>query len=103
MVKEIEDATRSPWFQILGGISSAIAIPIILFLGKMLIDLQTEVKVLESTINYQLHDVYHGDDAKRDLAIRDLRIDLLQNRLGDLEHEVRKAQTDPQPQNQPRR
>ena len=56
--------------------------------------LQTDVKVLTNTVNFSMTDRYRGDDAKRDFAIRDLKLDALDQRLRDIEHEVRSTKLD---------
>jgi len=56
--------------------------------------LQTDIKVLTNTVNFSMTDRYRGDDAKRDLTIRDLKIDALDQRLRDLEHVVRSTKLD---------
>lgn len=56
--------------------------------------LQTDVKVLTNTVNFSMTDRYRGDDAKRDFAIRDLKLEALDQRLRDIEHEVRSTKLD---------
>jgi hypothetical protein len=56
--------------------------------------------VLTNTVNLLIADRYRADDARRDFALRDLKIDSLSMRISDLEHEVRANKFDIQQQAQ---
>lgn len=62
--------------------------------------LNTKVEVLSATVSFNMSDRYRGEDAKRDLSLRDLKIESLDQRIRDLEHEVRTTKIDVKQQEQ---
>jgi|SRR5882672_3189626 len=84
-----EKAAANAWFTIIGRGAMLATMGLASWLLQAVGTLQTDVKVLTNTVSFTLSDRYRGDDAKRDFQLRDLRIDVLAERLSTIEHEVR--------------
>jgi len=99
-----ERTAANAWFTIVGRgvmiLTPVIVIPLLGWAVQSLIALNTKVEVLGNTVNFGMTDRYRADDARRDFALRDLRIDTLTMRLSDLEHEVRANRIDIKEQKQ---
>jgi hypothetical protein len=89
-----EKAAASAWFTIVGRSAMLGTMGLVGWLLQAVGTLQTDVKVLTNTVNFTMSDRYRGDDAKRDFALRDNRLDSYEARLRELEHEVRSTKID---------
>jgi hypothetical protein len=90
----VEKTAANAYFAIIARAAMVASLGVASWMALAIITLQTDVKVLTATINFTMTDRYKGDDAKRDLAIRDLKIDALDQRVRDIEHEVRATKLD---------
>ncbi len=100
MTDAAEKAAANVWFTIVGRTFSVLAIPVTGWMIVTLVQLKTDVQVLTATVNFNMSDRYRGDDARRDLQLRDLRITTLETRLQELEHEIRATKIDVKEQQQ---
>ena len=99
-----EKAAANAWFTIVGRSAMVATLGVTAWLVQGQISVQTDLKVLTNTVGLNMADRYRGDDARRDFQLRDLKIEILQMRLSDLEHEVRASKIDiKQQQNDQRR
>jgi len=95
-----EKAASNAWFTIVGRSAMLGTMAIAGWLLQAVGTLQTDVKVLTNTVTFTMADRYRSDEAKRDFALRDLRIDALLERLTSIEHEVRSTKIDVKEQKQ---
>jgi hypothetical protein len=95
-----EKAASNAWFTIVGRSAMIATMALAGWLLQAVGTLQTDVKVLTNTVNFTMTDRYRGEDAKRDLSLRDIKIDALDQRMRDLEHEVRTTKLDVKQQEQ---
>ena len=96
----VEKAAANAWFTLIGRGAVVVTLGIASWMGLAIISLQTDVKVLSTTISLGMSDRYRADDARRDFLLRDLRLETLTMRLSDLEHEVRANRLDIKTQEQ---
>ncbi len=96
----VEKAAANAWFTLIGRGAVVATLAIASWMGLAIIALQSDVKVLSTTVALGMSDRYRADDARRDFQLRDLRIDTLAMRLSDLEHEVRANKIDIKTQEQ---
>ena len=89
-----EKAAANAWFTIVGRSAMVATLGVTAWLVQGQISVQTDLKVLTNTVSLNMSDRYRGDDARRDFQLRDLKIEILQMRLSDLEHEVRANKID---------
>ena len=54
----------------------------------VLLAVQTDVRVVQSTVNFLVQDRYRADEARRDFQLRDQRLDTMEVRLRSLEAEL---------------
>lgn len=95
-----EKAAANAWFTIAGRTAMVGTIGLTGWLLQAVGALQTDVKVLTTTVSFQMQDRYRGEDAQRDLRLRDIQIESLRERISDLEHEVRSTKIDVKQQKQ---
>ncbi len=95
-----EKAAANAWFTIAGRGAMLATLGIASWIVASVIGLQSDIKVLSTTVALGMSDRYRADDARRDFQLRDLRIDTLAMRLSDLEHEVRASKIDIKQQGQ---
>lgn len=86
---KIEQLATNVWFLLLGRAAALLALPLLAYFGKIVLDVQSDVRVLNATIGFSMGDRYRGTDAARDLKLRDLEIDTIKARLNELERVVR--------------
>ena len=84
-----EKAASNAWFTIVGRSAMVATLGVTAWLVQGQIAVQTDLKVLTNTVSFNMADRYRADDARRDFQLRDLKIETLQTRLSELEHEVR--------------
>lgn len=96
----VEKAAANAWFTLIGRTAMLGTIGLVGWQLQAIGTLQTDVKVLTATLNFTMADRYRGDDAKRDFALRDLKLEALDQRIRDLEHEVRATKIDVKTQEQ---
>ena len=96
----VEKAAANAWFMLIGRGAVVVTLAIASWMGLAIIALQSDVKVLSTTVALGMSDRYRADDARRDFQLRDLRIDVLTMRLSDLEHEARANKLDIKTQEQ---
>jgi hypothetical protein len=89
-----EKAAANAWFTIAGRGAMIATLGIASWMVLAIIALQSDVKVLSTTVALGMTDRYRADDARRDFQLRDLRLETLTMRLSDLEHEVRSTKID---------
>lgn len=85
-----EKLAANAWFTNIGRAAAIAALPLLAYMGKMIIDVQSDVRVLNATITLGMGDRYRASDAARDFKLRDLEIDTMKSRVFDLERLVRK-------------
>jgi len=95
-----EKAASNAWFMIIGRSAMIGTLALVGWNLQATGTLQTDVKVLTNTVNFTMSDRYRGEDARRDLQLRDIKIDALSTRLSDLEHDVRSNKIDIKQQEQ---
>lgn len=95
----------SVWITLIGRASSIIMPPLFIIVGKLILDMQHEqakmtvrLEVLANTVQYAMSGVYKSDDATRDFKLRDLRIEILETRLRDIEHDAQTTKVQVQQQ-----
>lgn len=86
---KVEQLATNVWFLLFGRAAAVVALPLIAYLGKTVLDMQSDVRVLNATIGFSMGDRYRGSDAARDLKLRDLEIDTIKTRLNELERQAR--------------
>lgn len=86
---KIEQLATNVWFLLLGRAAALLALPLLAYFGKIVLDVQSDVRVLNATIGFSMGDRYRGTDAARDLKLRDLEIDTIKARLSEVERLVR--------------
>jgi hypothetical protein len=96
----IEKAAANAWFTLIGRGAVVATLAIASWMGLAVISLQSDVKVLSTTVALGMSDRYRADDARRDFQLRDLKLETLTMRLSDLEHEVRTNRIDIKQQEQ---
>lgn len=84
-----ERIVTNVWFTLLGRAAALAALPLLAYMGKIILDVQGDVRVLNATIGFSMSDRYRGSDAARDLKLRDLEIDTIKQRLSEIERVVR--------------
>jgi len=89
-----QDLASNAWFTIIGRTAMLGTMGLVGWQLQAVGTLQTDVKVLTTTVSFTMSDHYRGEDAKRDLSLRDIKIDGLEVRLRDLEHEIRATKID---------
>lgn len=85
-----ERLAANAWFTNIGRAAAITALPLLAYMGKMIIDVQADVRVLNATISLNMSDRYRGSDALRDFKVRDLELEFLKTRLTEIERIVRK-------------
>lgn len=85
------------WLTFLGRIAQVIGIPIVIGASiwgiGLVSDLKTTVTTMSSKLDTLSSDQYHGADAKRDLALRDLMIKFNTDRYDSLVSRVQTLET----------
>lgn len=76
---------KNTWFMLMGQAAAVASLPILGYLGLTVINVQSDVRVLNATITLGMNDRYRGSDAGRDFKIRDLEIETLKQRVSELE------------------
>jgi len=90
----VEKAAANAWFTLIGRGAMIATLGVASWMVLAIIALQSDVKVLSTTVGLGMSDRYRADDARRDFQLRDLKLDVLTMRLSDLEHEVRSNRID---------
>lgn len=85
---KVEKLASNALFTVAGRAAMIIALPIMAFMGKTLIEIQIEVSVLKATVESQMNDRYRGTDAVRDQRVMQLQIDDAKRRIEVLERQV---------------
>lgn len=85
-----EKLAANVWFTNIGRAAAIAALPLLAYMGKMIIDVQSDVRVLNATISMGMGDRYRSSDAGRDFKLRDLELDTLKSRVSELERLSRK-------------
>lgn len=87
--KRAKSMSESVWFTFLGRLAAIAAVPLMMWqLGK-LDGMERDVQTLKATLTFISQDPYHGQDAKRDLALRDQQITSNSTKLLDLDSRVK--------------
>ena len=90
-------AAENAWFKLLGQLAGPFAFAGILYVAAQIPSMQSDIRIVTTTLNRVVADLYRADEAKRDFELRDLKIDTLEARVRELEHEVRATKLDLQP------
>lgn len=84
-----ERLASNVWFMLIGRAAAIAVLPLLAYLGKAVLDMQGDVRVLNATIGFSMGDRYRGSDAARDFKLRDLEIDTLKARVSEIERQTR--------------
>lgn len=86
----IERAAGNVYWTNIGRGAAVVTLLLVSYLAKAIIEVQSDVKVLNATIALGMADRYRGSDAARDFKLRDLEIDTMKSRITEIERIVRK-------------
>jgi hypothetical protein len=89
MQNAAERAASNSILRLLGTLTGPLALAGIVYIATELPELQRQQAVMNSTLGSFVADRYRADEARRDFQLRDLKIDTLESRVRDLEHQVR--------------
>ncbi len=82
--ESVEKLASNAWFTIVGRGAMIAGLALIAYMGRMLIEVQTDLRVLTKVVELNMADRYRGIDATRDFQIRDIKIEALKTRIDDL-------------------
>jgi len=88
----VERLASNAWFTLIGRGSMVVGFALLAYLGRTLVEVQSDLKVLTNTVALNMSDRYRGIDAQRDLQIRDIKIDALKSRIDELAVSVNRIQ-----------
>lgn len=87
--KRARAMSESVWFTFLGRLAAIAAVPLMMWqLGK-LDGMERDVQTLKEAFRITSQDQYHGQDAKRDFALRDQQITQNATRIMDIDNRVK--------------
>src|SRR5215467_9316511 len=92
-----EKAATSAWFKLIGQAASPLALGGVVWIATQIPSMQSDIRIASTTINTIAADRYRSDEARRDFQLRDLKIDILESRVKELEHNVRETKLEVQP------
>lgn len=92
-----ERAATSAWFKLVGQAAGPLAFAGIVYVAAQIPSMQSDIRIVTTTLNNMMSDRYRADEARRDFQLRDLKIDTIEARLRELEHDVRTTKLEVQP------
>ena len=93
----VEQVATNTWFRLVGHGAGILALTGIIWVATQIPSMQSDIRIATNTLNTVIADRYRADEARRDFQLRDLRIDTLESRLRELEHDVRATKLEVQP------
>lgn len=90
---KVDKLASNAVFTVAGRAAMILALPVLAFMGRTLIEIQIEVSVLKATVEAQMTDRYRATDAVRDLRATQLQLDNLNRRIEVIERQVPGAAT----------
>lgn len=82
---KVDKLASNAVFTVAGRAAMIVALPVLAFMGKTLIEIQIEVSVLKATVESGMTDRYRATDAVRDMRATQLQIDNHNRRIEVLE------------------